>query len=727
MHIAAGKKRSVHFPVLLLAALLAALCLCACGAKKTVGPSADIHGRKTPGPGAGAAEPRKNREAAEEATAVPRADPGYLQWLEKQSMLNGASGLARIVSGSELLWRGPAGEGRIDILLGAADVWLRVHPHSLLTGGSRSAFQELGDGSVLELLGRGGIRGLFIAPTNESGSVWNGMDGASAESGDDAVSLAFSEQAGSDADFERLRRQAEKRGIQLGGDVISPAVGTGPDFQLAVRAVREYPGAYMMVEIPREEWGALPPAESSRTFPPLRAEHTARLSGVRLLPPALAREAAPWTVPGGWAATGEIRCNDGQLRRWVFRWHKEPTRPMLNWDDPSGAAQRILSGSVIRQVGVLRQALAGVHIEPLIGLDAAYDPTQRSPEPALSTLRALAREIRRYGAWSIQRDLLPPELNAQILDAGPDFMADNISSPAAEYALLTGDVAPLRGLLAQSRHLDHRRLLRSLPGPEGIPLHALKAAPFPPDAVERLERALAGRCPVKNDILYSTGPSLAGAAAERRPQKNGNAEAAAEAHLLLTSLRAAMPGLFFVNGSDLAGALNIQGTSPAHAAMGGWAPNSAAASRSATRKGFERARTIYPSLRDQIGRPDSYFSRLARLNAMRAETKAARGTMLGPLPAGNDSVFSFASRLPDGSLLLAAANFSPETVPCRINAPDTPLSPSCADLLTNKAFTFTDAQLTLALAPWECRIFRIADAGAAAPHAGRSNNAGGGP
>ena len=42
--------------------------------------------------------------APPQANGLPRADPGYLQWLERQSMLGAAPELAAQVSGSERLW-----------------------------------------------------------------------------------------------------------------------------------------------------------------------------------------------------------------------------------------------------------------------------------------------------------------------------------------------------------------------------------------------------------------------------------------------------------------------------------------------------------------------------------------------------------------------------------------------------------------------------------------------
>ncbi|MCL1985058.1 MAG: hypothetical protein FWG59_01225, partial [Betaproteobacteria bacterium] len=564
-----------RLPSLLFAALLLALSLSACGGKKA--PKTPVSAEKESDLTSRPTTPEARRIPKDGESPVPRADPGYLQWLEKQSMLAEAGELARIVSGSELPWRTPVTSGQLGILLDAADTWLYVHPSSLLTEGNRPAFRELADGTCLGLLEQTGIRGIFVAPANESGSAWRAKSNPNrAETDDDPISLHFSEHAGSDKDFKQLAVQAEKRRIQLGGDILSPATGTGPDFALATRALREYPGAYVMVEIPRANWTALPSAPSSNSLDgqPLTAEQLAMLSQERLLPPSMTRDSLAWATRGGWAATGEIRCVDGQLRRWVFRYHQRPALPLLSWEDPSGAAQRILSGSIIQQVGVLRQALAGVHIDPLLGLDASYNSTQHSLEPASSALHSLVREIRRYGGWSVQRDPVPVGLNAQLLDAGADFIQDNITSPAAEYALLTGDTAPLRALLTQSLHFDQRRFVRGMPSVEGIHFQALVAAPFPPDALQKLHRILEGQteCPLDGDTLYATGPSLAALAIRSQQAERTKSDPELLApHLLLTAFRAAMPGLFFLTGADITGALNIAGsTLPVRAVLGGW-------------------------------------------------------------------------------------------------------------------------------------------------------------
>ena len=699
-----------HLPGLLCAVLLVALSLNACGGKKPAPVSAEKEYART----VRTPQPEARKTPKRDESSVPRADPGYLQWLEKQSMLAEAGELARIVSGSELPWRSPVASGQIDILLDAADTWLYVHPSSLLTEGARPAFRELAGGTWLDTVKQAGIRGIFIAVAHESGSAWREKNARDRmDTDDDPVSLRFSEHAGSEKDFKQLADQAEKRRIQLGGDILSPATGAGPDFALAVRALREYPGAYMMVDIPRAHWAILPPAPSPNSLGgvSLNPEQIGVLSKERLLPPAMARDNLAWTTRGGWAATGEIRGSDGQLRRWAFRYHTQPTHPLLSWEDPSGAAQRIFSGSIIQQVGVLRQALTGIHIDPLFGLDAAYTPSQRSLEPAPSALHALVREIRRYGGWSIQRDPVPVGVNAQLLDAGADFIQDNITSPAAEYALLTGDVAPLRALLTQSLHFDQRRFARGMPGPEGIRFHALEAPPFPPDALQKLHLSLGGQteCPLDGNILYATGPSLAVLAmASQQAEHVKSASDPLGPHLLLTAFRAAMPGLFCLAGADLTGARNISGKTPsAHAVLGGWGLGSAA-TRAATRKGFERAPTLYPPVNNQLRQPNSYLARLSRLNAIRAEYKVAQGTLLGPLQADLSSVLPLLTRLPDGKHLLMVANFSPKSGHSHVRLPASLSTANIRDLLdTQHNIPRAGDRLALELGPWACRILLI--------------------
>ena len=64
---------------------------------------------------------REQALAAGSAALLPRADPGYLQWLERQSMLGSTQELTGQVSGTDLIWRnsklGHAVENRRDPVL----------------------------------------------------------------------------------------------------------------------------------------------------------------------------------------------------------------------------------------------------------------------------------------------------------------------------------------------------------------------------------------------------------------------------------------------------------------------------------------------------------------------------------------------------------------------------------------------------------------------------------
>ncbi|MBG3877491.1 hypothetical protein FVW20_10785, partial [Desulfovibrio oxamicus] len=370
--------------------------------------------------------------------SVTRADPGYMQWLEKQSLLGTGTELSRVVSGSQLGWRSPSLPPDPDNLLRAADTWLLVHPMALIADGTPSAFAILAQPRAQELLRRTGARGLYVTPSGGAGAIW-AYDRSATLTGDDTIQHGFSEAAGSDDEYLRLRRLTDNSRMLLGTDIIPAATGMGPDFFLAARNVREYPGAYCLVEIPRGLWPDLPASASEWQARPLTRVQHDLLSEKGLLPASLSRDLLSWARPGGWAVTGEVRGGDGTLRRWAYRHAGHYDMPVLHWDDPSAAARRILSSSIIQQIGLRGMALTGFRVEPLTGLDplprAAHGDPNHVPalEPAPTAALSLARETRRYGGWAWQRDRLPLPLLARTLHESADVAEDTVTSPAAEH------------------------------------------------------------------------------------------------------------------------------------------------------------------------------------------------------------------------------------------------------------------------------------------------------
>lgn len=72
------------------------------------------------------------------------------------------------------------------------------------------------------------------------------------------------------------------------------------------------------------------------------------------------------------------------MRRWVYRYSGNALRPVLLWQDPSGQARRIFSAAVIQHTGLQQQTLAGIRLEPLMGLDAMTEgqPTGKADAAA---------------------------------------------------------------------------------------------------------------------------------------------------------------------------------------------------------------------------------------------------------------------------------------------------------------------------------------------------------
>ena len=351
-----------------------------------------------------AARPASGATAAQAASnGLPRADPGYLQWLERQSMLGAAPELTAQVSGTERIWRNSSTARRLPVLLGAAPNWFALNPYAVSTG--RPVFRALAGGAGAgfpDALPQAGLNGLFVSPTGERGDIWNKHNQPS-PGGENVASLRFDPALGSDADFEKLAQRLEPLQIQLGGELPPAATGLGPDFILQARRAARFDGIYAMIAVPRKDWDLLPRLPDEWECLPLRPEAVAQLARRGLLPDALVRDSLPWATPGGWAATGEVRGADGQIRRWVYRYSGDALRPVLLWQDPSGQARRIFSAAIIRHTGLQQQTLTGLRLEALMGLDvpagAAEDAAAAQASrfarltPGLDALDEAAREV----------------------------------------------------------------------------------------------------------------------------------------------------------------------------------------------------------------------------------------------------------------------------------------------------------------------------------------------
>ncbi len=636
--------------------------------------------------------------AANDATTLPtaagRADPGYIQYLERQSMLGSQVELARIVSGSQLAWQRQAAEPDPKGLLRLSNSWLHVHPLTVLPESKRSVFNQLASAALWQNLGKSGIRGLYVAPTGGAGAIWAYGRNATM-SGEDIIQYHFSETAGDDGEYRRMLTSANmNRGI-LGTDLVPASTGLGPDFFLATRNLRSFPGIYCMVEIPQNLWPELPPAPSQWRGEALSPAQLSSLAAKGILPGGIRQDGLAFGRRGGWAVTGEIHGVDGLARRWAYRYDGSPDRPILNWEDPSSAARRVFSGSAIQQVGLLGNALVGLRLSALYGLEAASPGTAPVPayEPAIDAAHSLSREVRRYGGWTWLRDEAPLPVLRRILAGGPDFALDSVTSPGAEHAMLTGDATLLRTMLDEAlrQGLDMRRLAHAMPGPDGISyalphlaeLGARHGVPSesrltPQAALElrgRAQTAMAAMAektqtetpkgksiaPVKDETLYTTSAGLMamalGAGSPDAVEKDMTPEIM-KGHLLLAFFKALQPGLFVLSGQDLAGTLSLSWQSMVDApqkwdvslsSRGAYSLADSSVSVMVTGQGMARAKTVYPSFGVQTQDPASFISRMGRMLALRDRLNVAQGRLYGRFLTNNSGTVALAILLPSSS------------------------------------------------------------------------------
>lgn len=625
--------------VLLLPLLMAALLLAACTA----------------------ARPRGGGTTAVRPEArLPRADPGYVQWLERQSMLGDAPLLAGQVSGTERIWSNSAQSKNRSLLLTAAPNWLEIDPHTV--GASGSVLAAL-DGSLPALLRQLGIGGLYVSPTGERGDIWQEVPRVG--TADNVTALHFDKAVGNDEELTRLQERLEAARIQLGGDLPPAATGLGPDFILQARHAPRFDGLYAMISVPRDLWDKLPSVPGEWDCLALRPEAVNALQARGLLPPTLLRQKLAWAEPGGWAATGEVRGTDGQIRRWVYRFADDPQRPVLLWQDPSGQARRIFSAAIIRHTGLQGQALAGLRLEALFGLDVPPPATDGDAATSLSdrltpgygALAAAAREVHRYGGWAVQADALPPSLLAPVLRMGADFSRDSLTAPAAEYALLSGDAAPLARLLrqAQENGLDQSRLARGLHGWQGVDWRLLRDLPDGEKLVREAQR-LSG-LDGGEFRLWTTPASLAARAigldeaAALRPENAGRLR---EASLALLACRAGLPGPFFISLQELTGALDVpRSVSRDILPSRGMVPLPDASARGSA---VAPAPLAFGPLREQMAAQDSFLLLTARLLLARQAAGLARGKLVSVQQSGG--CLALCSTLPEGGCWLTVVNFS---------------------------------------------------------------------
>ena len=646
----------------------------------------------------------------------PRADPAQSQWLERQSMLYASTELLKVVSGSNLQWMAPVTDPTARNLFSHADAWLLISPYELVVEPGKRAFAGLSHPALWKILNQRGIHGMYINPALVSGEIWNNPGEEFTGSGGDAVGFAFADIAGSEQDYMVLLDTANKNGGIIGINIIPTATGLGPDFILAGRNMRQYPGLYALVELPKDHWDILPPNVSEWQATPLTPGQIARLSQANFLPPHLLQD--DLGVPCGWAATGEVRGFDAQIRRFVYRYFYDPDMPVLNWTDPSSAARRIASASIIQTVGKWGSALTGTSLLPLAGLVPGTGYSHYSLEPALTAATDIGQEVRRYGGWSWQQDRLPLDMLAEFqTETTFDFVTDTVTSPGAEHALLTGDASYLKASIARALELgiDDSRLVHVLPGKDGVIYRPLPRSseggsllpPVPEIAAPFIE----------NKVLPLSGAGLAALALDITSSTDLKPEEVrkiTQGHLALTFFLAMQPGLLMLPAQDLAGTVTpawdarLAGAHREFASKNGVALLGAGRHVAISDAGIVQNPTLYAPLDAQNLAEDSFLAQVGDILALRKELNVANGKLYRLVSTDAPGVVAMLTTLPDGSDLLTLVNFSQkaQSVPVKLEK-----NYSRAEEVKSggifSAFNTTSGVLTMKAGPWGYRAVRL--------------------
>ncbi|MDR2696249.1 MAG: LysM peptidoglycan-binding domain-containing protein [Deltaproteobacteria bacterium] len=623
-----------------------------------------------------AAPPKIPTRNSTTVAQLKRSDPGYLQYLESKSLLGSSRDLARIVSGSQIMWNAPATDPTPERLLRAASTWLGVHPIPLLTRSQEPVFGHLAGPVFQNIMRQIGIEGLYVSPGSGTGALWHSTR-RRITAWEGMTQLAFTDDVGDDRDYGLLLGRANQSRFFLGLEMTQAATGLGPDFFLGARGNAEFQRLYRMLEIPQQFWADLPESAEEWDCKALSAEQVKKLAAEKVLPAGEDPHAIPCGAPWGWAVTGAVLTGErGNPRRFAYRYYLNPLRPIMDWEDPQAGARRILSACAIRRIGTQGAALLGMQTRALHGLNPGAKPNEANPEPALSAAVAIGREVRRYGAWTwLEDELSLPQMQA-FLRNGPDFAFDAVGSPGAEHALLTGNAELVRFMYDEARRigLDQRRLVRRLPDERGLSyalphLCFLANVPGPLTPAQIREQARLSGGAWAGSTLYAGSAGLAALALHEDSSTPAAQAAIRRGQTLLLFFKAMQPGIFLLPARDLRGALPLDGkqgrrrppdNEPALAAHGAYNLLSTADDAPAGKGGLPRAAVLYPPLDVQTMQPaGSFLQSVGDMLRVRKQTGIAAGRLVARLPTKNPGSIALLFALPGNQgAVLTLCNFS---------------------------------------------------------------------
>jgi maltose alpha-D-glucosyltransferase/alpha-amylase len=628
--------------------------------------------------------------AGQSATAeLQRPATDYVQWLEHRSMLFQAREQARLISGDRTQWHHSYGEPQPREAIKQASVWLLDYPGSVIPRPGKSVIATWGDPDLWMALEHIGIDLLHTGPIKRAGGIRGSDHTPSVDGWFDPISIEIDPELGTDEEYREMVRTAAKHRAVIAGDLVPLHTGMGPDFRLAEFAFKDYPGLYTMVEIDAKDWQLLPAVDSPWAAALVSKEAASRLHQKGYLPGLInSNDATPKARDmSGWSATGEVVGVDGQRRRWVFLHYFKKEQPTLNWLDPSFAAQRAVSGDIVKTVHSLGARVMRLDAVPFLGIEpqAGENLSRHFKHPlSIQGTNSLAFLIRKLGGYSFHELNIPLQELKAFTEHGPDLSYDFFTRAQCVHALLVQDATMLRQSFQflLDAEVQPVSLVHDLQNHDEITYQLTELDGRGDEMFDVNGEKVSGR-QLRERMLREMRTKASGESAPHnklyRPQRDGLAttfagfiaaalgiadpyrasprdvEQIKQAHLLLAAANAMQPGVFSLSSWDLVGALPIDEKTVAERMADGdyrWINRGgvdlmgANLGAEASAFGIERAVALYGSLPQQLGDSASFSERLRRMLAVRKKFQFAQGELLAVPRVRNRACCVLALRLP---------------------------------------------------------------------------------
>jgi trehalose synthase len=649
------------------------------------------------------------RRVATDPRTATGANPSYVEWLVRQSMLKDADVLAREVSGQPTMWRNPYARPDARRAIATADVWFSAYPISLITRPGQSYLAALGDEQLWAAFERVGISAVHTGPVKRAGGIAGWLETPSVDGHFDRISTQIDPAFGTDVEFRALCDVADSHGGSVIDDIVPGHTGKGADFRLAEMGFKDYPGIYHMVEVPLEDWSLLPDVPDGVDSVNLDHGTEKELAERGIIIGALQRVIfyTPGVKETNWSATAPVTGPDGVTRRWVYLHYFKQGQPSINWLDPTFAGMRLVIGDALHSLGELGTTALRLDANGFLGVEKSAEglPAWSEGHPlSHAANHIIAGMVRKVGGFTFQ------ELNLTIEDirdtgaVGADLSYDFIGRPGYHHALATGQTEFLRLALATSLELgvapvqlvhgmqNHDELTYELV--HWATRHAEDLYRFRGDEISGGELAELVRAELTESLtgtadynqvftqngIACTMTSLIAATrgiARLDDITERDVPAIRDAHLLFCAYNAWQPGVFALSGWDLVGMLTLPPAEVADLLAAGdtrWIERGAhdlldvdpSATRSAA--GMPRGRALYGPLPAQLDNPESFASQLSSIIDLRREYGIATATQVDIPEVAHAAMLVLVHRLDDGDpaadapLQVTVLNFSAEPI-----------------------------------------------------------------